>query len=488
VANSVTPPTLVTLPETVITTVPTSPDATVPPVIVPIAPIDINVEWTEVTEGNPPYAGPTDRSLGLPFVIDDGTTQRVAIVSGTDDTPYSLWTSEDGIEWLETALSLPQQGPLGGDLKSTPSGHWLIGRGPEASLWFSSDLVSGWEEIRVDGLTNETLYPLVGEPEIRDVATVGDTTLIAVQHELVFDWDDLLGIEPGTYDYYDYDYDGDEESTQNRDSEQLDPIVTLNGRVIREGADGEEDESDTLLHFIPSASSDGLTIIDADSGETMFEFPNHDAFDWEDVVGQEAWPRFETQLSKLLALTPDGVEAIGPWSSDIGASPSIESIRLIEARDGIIINGRDGKGQEESYVTRDGVSFEAISLPYLSVVYDEASGYFYTPYADPSYGVDGHSISPDGVNWTSLDTLPKLNVGPDVSTLSRVAGGWLFMKYTNSDLPVSLFSPDGLEWHPVDTSADVRRDFGLPLAWGNRLLILSRDSNWVGNVDGGDGS
>jgi hypothetical protein len=473
--------TVPTMPDT---TVPTMPDTTVPPTVVPVAPVEINVEWTEVTEGNPPYAGPMDRSLGMPFVTDDGTTQRIAIVSGTDDTPYSLWTSEDGFKWVETAIALPQQGRSGGWLESTPSGHWFIGRDPESRLWYSSDLVSGWEEINLNGLTRQNLYPLIGEPEIRSVAAVGDTTLIDVEYAMFFDWDELLGIEPGTYDSYDYAYDGDEESTENRQIEQLDPIVTLSGRVVLE--DENEDRSETLLRFVPLTSTDGLTLADADSGETLFEFPNYDAFDWEDIVGYEAFPRFEADFLKLMTVTPDGVEAVGPWSRGIGALQSINSNRrLIEVRDGIVIYGSDGEGLGEGYVTRDGVSFEAISLPYPwpDLKYDEASGYSYTPYADPSFEVERHWISPDGVNWTPIDTVPELDVGPDVSTLSPVAGGWLFLKYTGDSVVESFFSLDGEEWHPVEIPADVSRDFGLPVAWGNRLLMLGQDSNWVGTVN-----
>jgi hypothetical protein len=473
---------------TVVTTVLTTPDTTISPTVVPVAPIEISTEWTEVTEGNPPYAGPVDRNLGIPFIVDGGTTQRVAIVSGTDDTPYSLWTSEDGIEWVETELSLPMAWAGRRVLESTPTGHWIFGRDSGPQLWYSSDLVSGWQEINLDGLTNQTLYPLTGEPEIRSVATVGDTTLMAVQYTLAFDWDELLGIEPGTYDYYDYDYDGDEESTENRQAEQLDPTVTLSGRIINDDdVDGAEDRSVTLLRFIPLASADGLTLTDAESGETLFAFPNYDAFDWEDIVGPEAYPRFETELSTLMAVTPGGLEAVGPWPNDLGTSPSIESIGLIETRDAIIVNGRDADGfSAASYVTRDGVSFEAVSRGFPGAQYDEASGYLYTPYADPSFGVDGHSISPDGSNWTPLDTLPTLEAGPDVSTLSPVADGWLFLKYTGSGLALSLFSPDGTAWHPVEIPGEVRRDSGLPVAWGNRLLIFGQDSNWVGTVDMGD--
>jgi hypothetical protein len=234
-------------------------------------------------------------------------------------------------------------------------------------------------------------------------------------------------------------------------------------------------------------------LTDADSGETLFEFPNYEVadFDWEDVVGQEAWLRFETKLSTLFAVTPLGVKPVGPWYGEIGTSPRPESIELIEMHDGVIVNGRDGEGPGESYVTRDGVSFAAVvSPPSPGAQYDEASGYLYTPYADPSFGVKRHWISSDGVNWTSLDTLPELQAGPDTSTLSRVAGGWLFLKYTQDSIGVSLFSVDGREWHPVEipdeVRAEVRRDFGLPLAWGNRLLMLGQDSNWAGTVDIGD--
>jgi hypothetical protein len=472
----------------------TTPDTTEPSTTVPTAPVDptsttivsgeISVEWTEVTGGNPPYAGPMDRTLGTPFVIDDGTTQRVAIVSGTDDTPYSLWTSENGIAWVETELSLPMTWARRG-FESTPTGHWIFGRDPGPQLWYSSDLASGWQEINLDGLTNQTMYPLTGEPKIRSVATVGDTTLIAVQYTLVFDWDELLdelfGIEPGTYDYYDYDYDGDAASTENRQAEQLDPIVTLSGRAILE----DEDTSETLLRFIPSTTADGVILTNADSGETLLEFPNYDAFDWEDIVGQEAYPRFETELSMLMAVTPDGVEAVGPWSSGTGTSPSIGSIRLIEMHDGIFVYGRDADGfSAASYVTRDGATFEAVeSPPFAGVRYDEASGHLYTSIADPLFGVERHWISPDGVTWTPIDTLPELQAGSDVSTLSPVAGGWLYQK---NGTATSSFSLDGQDWYPVEITPALGRDLGPPVAWGNRLLIFGQDSNWVGTVDTGD--
>jgi hypothetical protein len=456
----------------------------------PTVPVEVTVEWTEVSEGNPPYAGPIDRTLGMPFIMYDGTAQRIAIVSGTDDTPYSLWTSEDGITWMETAISLPQQGPLGGWLESTPTGHWYVGRDPAAQLWYSADLVSGWDEINLDGLTHETLYthqelyPLAAESEILSVATVGNTTLIAVQYTLVFDWDELLGIEPGTYDEYDYNYDGDEESTENRQIEQLDPIITLSGRVYE-----PEGRDTTLLRFIPLTSTDGLMLTDADSGETLFEFPNYEVadFDWEDVVGQQSWPRFETKLSTLYAVTPSGVKAVGPWYGEIGTSPRPESIKLIETHDGIIVIGRGGGERFDitSHITTDGESFEATSLTNPTVVYDQVSGYLYTPYVDPFFGWEYHLISPDGVNWMALNTIPDLEyIGTEVSTLTRLGDFWHFMKFGANDAANAHYvSADGTEWHESHDAGTPMRHFETPLAWGDRMLIFGSDSNWVGTVE-----
>jgi hypothetical protein len=233
-------------------------------------------------------------------------------------------------------------------------------------------------------------------------------------------------------------------------------------------------------------------LTDADSGETLFEFPNYEVadFDWEDLVSHEAFPRFETELSTLFTVTPLGVKAVGPWNGETGTLPRPGSIVLIETHDGIIVIGRDGGEpfDTSSHITTDGGSFEAISLTDPTVVYDQASGYLYTPYVDPYFGSEYHSISPDGVNWMSLDTIPNLEyANSDVSTLTRLGDFWHFMKYgASGGINAHYVSTDGTGWHESNDSGTPAQ-FEAPVAWGDRMLIFGPDSNWVGTVDQASG-
>ena len=453
------------------------------------------MEWTEVTEGNPPLNGPIERGFG-PFVITDGSTQRVAVLAGFDDSPLSLWSSEDGIEWVNTAISLPVEPAW---LEPTPTGYWLMGEIP-AGLWYSPDLDSSWEAINLDGLAPEAPIPLTLEGAwIRSVAAVGDTTLIAAQYTLAFDWDQLLGIEPGTYEEYDYAYDGDEESPVEVDPDELSPIVTLSGRNWFEMVDGsgnrisEEWIEEPLLRFIPSTSADGLTLTDADSGETLFEFPNHDAFDWEDIVGAEAFPRFQAELSTLFVLTPDGVEETGPWAAGLGSSSNPQRISLLALNDSVIVEAWAGE-EREGYRTLDGTTFVPIPpLPQglLNIKHDPASGYLYTSWVDGVWtGGDDleHWISTDAVNWTTLDTPVDFEDWfNQQSLLLRFDGGWLIMKREGgSGITEAHVSLDGEEWQAIDPPPSTDGSL-VDLVWENRLLIFGEDSNWLGTLDFGGG-
>ena len=474
----------------------TTPDSTTPPTTVPAGPVEVTVEWARVTNGNPPLNGPIERGFG-PFIITDTSPQRVAVVSGFDDGPLSLWSSEDGIRWVNSAISLPVEPAW---LAASPPGYWLVGGDP-TELWHAPTLDHSWRPVNLDGLVQQAPYPFTFDASIESVAPVGDTALIVARYSAEFDWDAILGIEPGTYQEYDYNWEGDEESPFEKDPDELSPIVTLSGR--NENVDPSDSEvwiEEPLLRFVPSTSAEGLSIIDADTGETVFVFPNVGDLDWANVVGLDAFPRFQTEFFTLLEVTPDGLEPTGPWAGSLGSLNSLRRIRTLQLNDAIIVEtvvndpteNTIVDGQRENYLTRDGRTFERIPPSpqgLLNINYDPISGYLYSGLVDGVFtGTDvlEHWISTDGVNWTTLQTPVVLEDWfVQRSVLHRLDGAWMIMKDAGGITEIYV-SVDGEEWHAIDPPPSI--DWPIPLApWGNRLLIFGEESNWIGTVDISDG-
>jgi hypothetical protein len=469
-------PAATTIPQTTVpeTTPTTTPETTAPPTTLAAGPIEVTVEWTEVTEGNPPLNGPTERGFG-PFIITDGSTQRVAVVSGFDDGPLSLWSSEDGIEWVNTAISLPAEPAW---LESTPTGFWLMGGTPSA-LWYSSDLLSGWEAINLGGLAQEAPYPLTfEEASIQSVASVGDTALVVARYDAVLDWDELLGIEPGSYVEFDYD-------------EESDGVVLLSGR---KGSLGLEGTKVPLLRFTPRASAEGLTLVDADTDETAYFFPNEGDLDWRDVVNPGDYPYLGFEISRLLVVTPDGLEETGPWAGSLSGSSTPQAMRILQLNDSVIVETGVGEERGASYLTRDGRTFEAIPPPPQllgNIRHDPISGYLY------SWIVDGwwtggsdleHWISTDGANWTTLKTPVVIETWQTERTvLHRLDNAWMIMKEENGTITEISVSVHGEEWRTIDPPPGNNGSLFLSLAWGNRVLIPGEDLNWIGRLDFGGG-
>ncbi len=484
-------PTATTIPAT---TVPTTPDTTTPPTTLPTGLVEVTVEWTRVTEGIPPLNGPIERGFG-PFLITDGSTERVAVLGGFDDSPLSLWSSEDGVEWEDSDFRLPVEPAW---FESGPTGYWLIGRDP-LTLWHTPALDMGFTPVGLDGLLQEAPYPLTWEStSIEGVATVGDTTLVVARYEAALDWDTILGIEPGTYEEYDYNWDGDEESPVERDPAELSPIVTLSGRNenVDESGNSEVWIEEPLLRFIPSTSAEGLSIIDADTGETVFVFPNVGELDWASIVGFDVFPRFQTEFFRLLEVTSDGLEQTGPWAGSLGSLNSLHRIRMLQLNDAIIvetvIDDQTEKTvvdrQRENYLTRDGKTFEQIPPSpqgLINIKYDPISGYLYSGIVDGVFtGTDvlEHWISTDGVNWTTLQTPVVLeNWSIQRTVLHRINGAWMILKDVGGINEIYV-SVDGEEWHAIDPPPS--RQLSFPdLIWGNRILDFGENSNWVGTVD-----
>jgi hypothetical protein len=428
-------------------TVAATPDTTAPPATLPAGPIDVAIEWTYVNEGNLPSAGLEGGILGMPFVIDDGTTQRIAFVSGVG--PYWLWTSNDGMEWQRTEVRMPS----GADrLEVTPSGYWLFDD-HRTALWYSPDLESGWEAINLEGLVREAPYGRRFEIRITGAARVGTVTLVLVTYDGAYDWEEMLGLEPGTYANIAADF------LENSEGIRVVDVFAA------------ADSGAMIAHLRPIDTDEGASWIDSDTGEEALFLSNE---------GRHA----------LFEATPDGLKEI-----DVASGMGYR-VGLLELSDSVRVEMGLLHG-EESLQTQDGRAFAPIPPPPEHagpILYDPNSGFLYSWLVEQQFGgsVTEHWISSDGVNWAALDTPVELEnpfVTGEMSVLHRLTSGWLIMKVLKGNVIESYFSPDGQKWRAVDQPPMVDADsfladpFGV---WGDRVMRFHSGSNWVGRLEVGD--
>jgi hypothetical protein len=342
-------------------------------------------------------------------------------------------------------------------METTPSGYWLIGWGP-TSLFYSHDAQPGtWEEVAVDGFERPATPGLKWEETILRPARVGGAIVVPVEYRLGFDWEMILGIAPGTHDYFEEGFE-----------DEFTDVLSVWG--------GFEPPGDPLAKVVIRETSEGLTLTDDDTGDQLLFIPRGtEGLDGEMLGELSGWRTYS-----LFTLGPDGVVEADLWNDVAGdpGTPWALQVYEFEGSAVVLVGSEDG---DNGYVTSDGLSFRSHPSPpfeFATITNDIESGYLYA--SSGSFFPPNHWISTDSVNWSQLDVESSLP-----TSLHRLDDAWLVIVY-NEDGDVSdthYMSFDDETWQPVTNGPTGLGAVLQVLAWDHTVVVVGVDGMWIGSVE-----
>lgn len=428
-----------------------------------IAQIAESVTWTS-HPGSAPLA---DRVLLTP-------TGLAAIHTEDFQAPLVYMTS-NGLDWSVVAIPAPARvlTEFSHDLEidPTPVGIWLTG--PEGGLWFT-DLESwasgepSWEETASDADLIELKGPAPfgsrWAPGISGKARIGNTSLLAVEWELVIDYAAILDVPAG---YTDIHHDDLDSCFSSGATGQL---------SVRARDSSGEDVCLTRVTMVNEAG--GVIVLDESGGQVLIV---------ENAVAEFDYGSGGPHISPASGM----LDLYSSTGGQLKTVPSVDDSRigcshgLDQSVDAVVYSiDCQNPTSNRALSTGDGTTWEAVPFEADKAALGDRHplGFFWKstwPWGPPD-DIGGPStilVSPDDETWTDLNVSHAL--------VFEMSAGLVITFIGDDGLADEIGIYDGVALTTVDVVWPIDEWPGFLGAIGDDLILIDGGGIWVGETFSG---